>query len=130
MPDHRARVHRPEPVPGPRSPLKLLFTAVTLGSAGFLGGEVTPLFFVGAALGNALAHLLGLPLELAAGVGLSAVFAAPANTPLALSVMALELLGANVFPHAVVVCVLTYFFCGQRSIYTAKLKPRPSTPWT
>jgi H+/Cl- antiporter ClcA len=76
---------------------KLLFTAVTLG-AGFLGGEVTPLFFVGAALGNVLAQVLGLPLGLGAGVGLAAVFAASSNTPLALSIMAMELLGANVFP--------------------------------
>ena len=67
--------------------LKLLFTAVTLG-AGFLGGEVTPLFFVGAALGNLLARLLGIPLELGAGVGLAAVFAAASNTPIALSIMA------------------------------------------
>jgi H+/Cl- antiporter ClcA len=77
--------------------LKLLFTAVTLG-AGFLGGEVTPLFFVGAALGSVLARLLGIPLELGAGVGLAAVFAAASNTPLALSIMAVELLGAAVLP--------------------------------
>ncbi|HEY3668640.1 MAG TPA: chloride channel protein [Polyangiaceae bacterium] len=99
--------------------LKLAFTAVTLG-AGFLGGEVTPLFFVGAALGNALARPLGLPLGMGAGVGLAAVFAAASNTPLALSVMAVELLGANLFPHVVIVCVLTYLMSGQRSIYMAQ----------
>jgi H+/Cl- antiporter ClcA len=98
---------------------KLVFTAITLG-AGFLGGEVTPLFFVGAALGNVLARGLGLPLAMGAGVGLAAVFAAASNTPLSLSVMAVELLGANLFPHAVVVCVLTYLMSGQRSIYTAQ----------
>ena len=64
---------------------KLLFTAITLG-AGFLGGEVTPLFFVGAALGNVLARALGLPLPLGAGVGMAAVFAAASNAPLALRV--------------------------------------------
>jgi H+/Cl- antiporter ClcA len=98
---------------------KLVFTAVTLG-AGFLGGEVTPLFFVGAALGNALARLLGLPLDLGAGVGLAAVFAAASNTPLALSIMAMELLGAPVFPHVVIVCVLAYLLSGHRSIYPAQ----------
>lgn len=98
---------------------KLLFTAVTLG-AGFLGGEVTPLFFVGAALGNVLARLLGLPLELCAGIGLAAVFAAASNTPLALSIMAVELLGAAVFPHAAVVCVVAYLLTGHRSIYSAQ----------
>lgn len=99
--------------------LKLIFTAVTLG-AGFLGGEVTPLFFVGAALGNVLARLLGIPIELGAGVGLAAVFAASSNTPLALSIMAMELLGASVFPHVVIVCVLAYLLSGHRSIYPSQ----------
>jgi H+/Cl- antiporter ClcA len=99
--------------------LKLVFTAVTLGT-GFLGGEVTPLFFVGAALGNALAGPLGLPVDLGAGVGLAAVFAAASNTPLALSIMAMELLGAPVFPHVVIVCVLAYLLSGHRSIYPAQ----------
>lgn len=99
--------------------LKLVFTAVTLG-AGFLGGEVTPLFFVGAALGNVLARWLGLPLELGAGVGMASVFAAASNTPLALSVMAAELLGAAVFPHVVIVAVVAYLLSGHRSIYPAQ----------
>ncbi|HEU4537044.1 MAG TPA: chloride channel protein, partial [Polyangiaceae bacterium] len=99
--------------------LKLVFTAITLG-AGFLGGEVTPLFFVGAALGSVLARLFGLPLELGAGVGLAAVFAAASNAPLALSIMAAELLGASVFPHAMIVCGLAYLLSGHRSIYPAQ----------
>jgi H+/Cl- antiporter ClcA len=99
--------------------LKLVFTAVTLG-AGFLGGEVTPLFFVGATLGSTLARLLGIPLALGAGVGLAAVFAASANTPLALSIMAVELLGAPLFPHVVIVCVVAYVLTGHRSIYPAQ----------
>jgi H+/Cl- antiporter ClcA len=98
---------------------KLVFTAVTL-AAGFLGGEVTPLFFVGAALGNVLARRLGLPLELGAGVGLAAVFGAAANTPIALSVMAVELLGATVLPHVVVVTVVAYLLSGHRGIYPSQ----------
>lgn len=99
--------------------LKLLFTAVTL-SAGFLGGEVTPLFFVGAALGNLMGHILGIPLDLAAGLGLAAVFAACANTPLALSIMAIELCGASMAPHVIIVAVIAYLLTGNRSIYTAQ----------
>jgi H+/Cl- antiporter ClcA len=99
--------------------LKLIFTAVTL-SAGFLGGEVTPLFFVGATLGSVLARVLGLPIALGAGVGLAAVFGAAANTPIALSVMAVELLGANAFPHVVIVCVIAYLLSGHRGIYPAQ----------
>lgn len=99
--------------------LKLLLTAVTLG-AGFLGGEVTPLFFVGATLGNVLARQMGIPIELGAGVGMAAVFAAASNTPLALSIMAVELVGANIFPHAAIVCVVAYLLSGHRSIYSAQ----------
>ncbi len=99
--------------------LKIVFTAITLG-AGFLGGEVTPLFFVGAALGNVLSRALGLPLSMGAGVGLCAVFAAAAKTPLALSVMAVELLGGGLFPHAAIVCALCYLITGRRGIYSAQ----------
>ena len=98
---------------------KLGFTAITLG-AGFLGGEVTPLFFIGAALGGVLAPVLGIPRELGAGVGLAAVFAAASNTPLALSIMAVELLGANVLPHVMLVCVVAYLISGHRSIYPSQ----------
>lgn len=96
--------------------LKLLFTSVTIG-AGFIGGEVTPLFFIGATLGSVLGRLLNLPIELGAGVGLAAVFAACANTPLALSVMTVELLGVGAFPHVFMVCILAHLLVGKRSIY-------------
>jgi H+/Cl- antiporter ClcA len=98
---------------------KLVFTAVTLGT-GFLGGEVTPLFFVGATLGNALAAPLGLPLEMCAGVGLAATFAVASNTPFALTVMAVELFGIHVLPHVAFVSVLAYLMTGPRSIYSAQ----------
>ncbi|SEU21656.1 chloride channel protein [Stigmatella erecta] len=98
---------------------KLVFTAVTLG-AGFLGGEVTPLFFIGAALGNVLARLLGLPLDLGAAVGMAALFAAAANTPLALSIMAVELVGASVLPHVAIVATGAYLLTGHRGIYPAQ----------
>ena len=98
---------------------KLVFTSVTL-SAGFLGGEVTPLFFVGAALGNLLGRALGLPLDLAAGVGLAALFGAASNAPIALSIMAVELLGASVAPHVVIVSVIAYLLSGHRGIYPAQ----------
>jgi H+/Cl- antiporter ClcA len=99
--------------------LKLLFTVVCLG-AGFPGGEVTPLFVIGAAAGNLLARTLGLPLELGAGVGMAALFAAASSTPIALSLMAVELLGAHALPHVALVAVLAWSLVGSRSIYTAQ----------
>lgn len=95
---------------------KLVFTAVTLG-AGFIGGEVTPLFFIGAALGNVLGRVLGLPIDLAAGVGMAAMFGAAANAPIALSVMAVELLGLAVLPHVALVSGIAWLLTGHRSIY-------------
>lgn len=99
--------------------LKILFTAITLAT-GYLGGEVTPLFFVGATLGNVLARALDLPLEIGAGVGLAAIFAAASNAPFALSIMAVEILGGNALPHVAIVCVLTYILTGHRGIYAAQ----------
>ncbi|NTX58825.1 chloride channel protein, partial [Myxococcus sp. CA039A] len=98
---------------------KLAFTVVTLGS-GFLGGEVTPLFFIGASLGNVLARVLGLPVDLGAAVGMAALFAAAANTPLALSIMAVELVGAGVLPHVMIVSTVAYLLTGHRGIYPSQ----------
>src|SRR5262249_35914483 len=68
---------------------KILFTAITIGM-GFKGGEVTPLFFIGAALGNVIASLTGAPVDLMAGLGFIAVFAGATNTPVACTIMGVE----------------------------------------
>jgi PII-like signaling protein len=96
-----------------------VFTAVTLGS-GFKGGEVTPLFYIGATLGNALSHLLPLPPSLLAGMGFVAVFAGAANTPLASTLMAVELFGAEAGAYAGIACVISYLFSGHAGIYHAQ----------
>lgn len=98
---------------------KLAFTVVTLG-AGFKGGEVTPLFFIGATLGNALAFVLPLPPSLLAGMGFVAVFAGAANTPIASTLMAVELFGAEAGAYAAVACVFSYLFSGHSGIYRAQ----------
>lgn len=98
---------------------KMVFTVASLGS-GFKGGEVTPLFYIGATLGNALAPLLHLPIALLAGVGFVAVFAGAANTPIASTLMAIELFGAEVGVYAAVGCVLAYLFSGHTGIYRAQ----------
>jgi len=98
---------------------KLAFTAVTLG-AGFKGGEVTPLFFIGAALGNALAHLMGAPIDLFAAIGLVAIFAAATNTPLASTLLGMELFGAGIGLHLAAACFIAYRFSGHKGIYTAQ----------
>ena len=99
--------------------IKLLFTAVTLG-AGFKGGEVTPLFFIGATLGNALSYVLPLPPSLLAGMGFVAVFAGAANTPIASTLMAMELFGAEAGAYACIACVMSYLFSGHAGIYPSQ----------
>jgi H+/Cl- antiporter ClcA/PII-like signaling protein len=111
---------------------KLLFTAVTLAS-GFKGGEVTPLFFIGAALGNTLATLLGAPVDLFAGLGFVAVFAGATNTPLACTIMGMELflpgsvglLDSGFGIYVALACFLAYLFSGHSGIY---LSQRIGTP--
>ncbi len=95
------------------------FTVLSLGT-GFKGGEVTPLFYIGATLGNALAPVLQLPFPLLAALGFVAVFAGAANTPLASTVMAIELFGAGIGPFAALACVVSYLFSGHTGIYKSQ----------
>lgn len=98
---------------------KLGFTVLSLGS-GFKGGEVTPLFYIGATLGNALAPLLHMPFSMMAGLGFVAVFAGAANVPIACTLMAMELFGAELGPLAAIACVAAYVFSGHAGIYHAQ----------
>lgn len=96
--------------------LKLLFTAVTLGS-GFVGGEVTPLFVIGGTLGYALAAPLGLDSTLLAALGMAAVFAGASNTPLACTLMGIELFGGGGALVLALACFVSYLASGHRGIY-------------
>jgi H+/Cl- antiporter ClcA len=98
---------------------KFLLTGVTVGT-GFKGGEVTPLFFIGSTLGNALSRVLPLPPSLLAGMGFVAVFAGAANTPIASTLMAVELFGAEAGSYAAIACVASYLFSGHAGIYASQ----------
>lgn len=100
--------------------LKLLFTTFTLG-AGFKGGEVTPLFFVGATLGNALFWVLPLPMDLLAAMGFVAVFAGATNTPIACTFMGIELFGIEGGQYIAVACFIGYLFSGHSGIYSSQI---------
>lgn len=98
---------------------KFIFTVVTL-SSGFKGGEVTPLFFIGAGLGSALGHVLGAPIDLMAGLGFVAVFAGASNTPVACTIMGLELFGAGNTVYIATACFIAYAFSGHSGIYLSQ----------
>ena len=99
--------------------LKLIFTAFTLG-AGFKGGEVTPLFFIGATLGNVLIWFVPLPLSLLAGMGFLAVFAGAANAPIACILMGYELFGMESSIYISIACIAAYYFSGMKGIYSSQ----------
>lgn len=100
--------------------LKMAFTIITL-AAGFKGGEVTPLFFIGAALGNALSYFIPLPMALLVGMGFVAVFAGATNTPIACSMMAMELFGSECGVYVTIACVVAYLLSGHNSIYSKQM---------
>lgn len=104
--------------------IKLLLTSFTLG-AGFKGGEVTPLFFIGAALGNALIWFIPLPMGLLAGMGFVAVFAGATNTPIACTIMGIELFGIESGVFIALACTTSYLFSGHSGIYASQIIGSP-----
>lgn len=104
--------------------LKLILTTFTIG-VGFKGGEVTPLFFVGATLGSALFAIIPLPLSFMAGIGFVAVFAGATNTPIACTLMGIELFGVEAGIYLGIACVASYLFSGHTGIYTAQVVGSP-----
>ena len=104
--------------------IKILLTSFTLG-AGFKGGEVTPLFFIGATLGNALLWFIPLPIALLAGMGFVAVFSGATNTPIACTLMGIEFFGAESGVYIGIACVVAYLFSGHTGIYSSQLEGNP-----
>ena len=104
--------------------LKVLFTSFTLG-AGFKGGEVTPLFFIGATLGNVLIWFIPLPMGLLAGMGFVAVFAGATNTPIACTIMGIELFGIESGVFIALACSTAYLFSGHSGVYSSQIIGSP-----
>ena len=104
--------------------LKILFTGFTLG-AGFKGGEVTPLFFIGATLGSSLSLFIPLPIALLAGMGFVAVFSGATHTPIACTIMGMELFGLESGIYIAIACVIAYFFSGSLGIYSSQVVKGP-----
>ena len=101
--------------------IKLILTSLTL-SAGFKGGEVTPLFFIGATLGNILIWFIPLPIALLAGMGFVAVFSGATNCVIASIVLGIELFGMQAGIYVGLASVAAYFTSGPNGIYSAKYK--------
>ncbi|MBA4853070.1 voltage-gated chloride channel family protein [Emticicia sp. BO119] len=113
-----------EPLPSYDFVIKMAFTILTL-AAGFKGGEVTPLFFIGATLGNALSYFIPLPIGLLAGMGFVAVFAGATNTPLACMLMGIELFGQECGIYIAIACIVAYLLSGHTTIYQKQVIGEP-----
>lgn len=99
--------------------LKILFTALTLG-AGFKGGEIVPALFVGAALGNVAAPLLGLDPAFGAAIGMIALFCSVVNCPLASMMLSVELFGHHSALLFCIACAVSYVFSGYYGLYSSQ----------
>lgn len=100
---------------------KSITTAITLGCGGS-GGVLTPIFFVGTAAGNLFATLFHEPnVASFSAIGMVAVLAAAANTPISASIMAMELFGSAIGTHAAVACMTSFLIVGYNSVYPSQL---------
>ncbi|MGA7828447.1 MAG: chloride channel protein [Geobacteraceae bacterium] len=100
---------------------KSIATSITLGCGGS-GGIVTPIFYIGTAAGNLFARIFHEPnLAVFSAIGMTSLLAGAANTPIAASVMAIELFGPGIAPHAALACMVSYLIVGYRSVYPSQV---------
>jgi H+/Cl- antiporter ClcA len=107
--------------------VKPLFTSITL-SFGGSGGIVTPIFFIGSTAGALLAYIFHLNIATFAAIGFVSVLAGAANTPIAASIMAVELFGPTIAPYATVACVVSFLITGHRSVYPSQVISMSKSP--
>ncbi len=100
--------------------LKIIFTSVTLYFGG-CGGIVTPIFFIGATSGVLFAEIFKLDIATFSALGLVSLLAGAANTPIAASIMAVELFGTKIAPYAALACVVSFLMTGHRSVYPSQV---------
>lgn len=107
--------------------LKMIFTSITLNFGGS-GGVVTPIFFIGATAGMFFAKVFNLDIATFSALGFVSLLAGAANTPIAASIMAVELFGAKIAPYAAVSCVISYLMTGHRSVYPSQILSVTKSP--
>ncbi|MFT5171598.1 MAG: H+/Cl- antiporter ClcA [Candidatus Marinamargulisbacteria bacterium] len=100
--------------------IKGLMTSITLACGGS-GGIVTPIFFIGTTAGAFFATFMNLDVATFSALGLVALLAGAANTPLAATIMAIELFGSDIAPYATLACVISFLMTGYRSAYPSQV---------
>ena len=104
--------------------IKMLLTILTLG-AGLQGGEVTPLFGVGASLGGWIGEFSHVETSFMAALGLIAVFGAAANCPLTTIMLGVDMFGGEAAPYFIIAAFVSYYVSGHRSIYGSQIIATP-----
>ncbi|MBI5236943.1 MAG: chloride channel protein [Deltaproteobacteria bacterium] len=100
--------------------LKSITTGITLYFGGS-GGKITPAGFVGSTAGSALSRIINMDPAMLSAIGFVSLLAGAANTPIAASIMSIELFGPEVAPYAAISCVISYIITGHRSIYPSQV---------
>lgn len=103
---------------------KLILTVLTLG-AGLQGGEVTPLFTIGASLGGAIGNLTNIEPSLLAAIGMICVFGSATNTPITTIMLGINLFGVEAVPYYIVGAFISYYVIGHNGIYGAQIINTP-----
>ncbi|MDR2360751.1 MAG: chloride channel protein [Oscillospiraceae bacterium] len=100
--------------------MKFALTVLTLGG-GLQGGEVTPMFDIGASLGGVIGRVTGVEVSLLAALGMICVFGSAANTPLTTIILGIELFGAAAAPYYVIAALIGYYISGHGGLYRAQV---------
>jgi len=102
--------------------IKIVFTAITLNFGGS-GGILTPIFFIGSTSRVLFAKIFGLNIysSFFAAIGMAALLAGAANTPISASIMAVELFGVGIAPYASIACIISFLITGHRSVYPSQM---------
>ncbi|QCE34746.1 voltage-gated chloride channel protein [Acetobacteraceae bacterium] len=92
---------------------KLIFTLICIGS-GFRGGNVTPMFFIGAGLGCVLGPWIAPEAApLFTGIGFVCVFCAALKTPITATIIAAEVFGTENLAYYAFACVIAFAVSGS-----------------
>ncbi len=100
--------------------LKAVFTSITL-SFGGSGGLISPILFVGTTAGAAFAQLFNYDISIFAAIGMVSLLAGATNTPIASSIMAVELFGSSIAPYAALACVISFLMTGHRCVFPSQI---------
>lgn len=107
---------------------KLLATNLSLG-LGFKGGEATPLFLIGSHAATGFASWFGLPIGLAAAIGFVSLYGGLAKTPLAATLLGVELFGPSAWYCYLIITLIVLFGSGKKGIFSnqtwADYLPKP-----